>query len=231
MVRRPAWLRRALGRGSKRLEALINVLRRREFPAYCCVSEANQETIDFVAGTQSRVIAEIGVYQGHTSELFARYLGGRGELHLFDFEERVREVAAKLEAAGYRNVVSHANSHKTMDSYNWSLMRVLQTHPEPIYDYVLLDGAHTWQLDALAFLLVDRLLKVGGYIDFDDYGWTLARSPSMNPGVFPATRRLYTPDQIEEAHVRLVVELLVRRDVRYIEVVENKIYQKVGSAP
>jgi hypothetical protein len=31
--------------------------------------------------------------------------------------------------------------------------------------------------------------------------------------------------------VRLVVELLVRRDVRYIEVVENKIYQKVGSAP
>lgn len=132
-------MRRALGRGSKRLEALINVLRRREFPAYCCVSEANQETIDFVAGTQSRVIAEIGVYQGHTSELFARYLGGRGELHLFDFEERVREVAAKLEAAGYRNVVSHANSHKTMDSYNWSLMRVLQAHPEPIYDYVLLD--------------------------------------------------------------------------------------------
>jgi hypothetical protein len=82
MVRRPAWLRWALGRGSKRLEALINVLRRREFPAFCCVSEANQETIDFVAGTQSRVIAEIGVYQGHTSELFARYLGGRGELHL-----------------------------------------------------------------------------------------------------------------------------------------------------
>jgi predicted O-methyltransferase YrrM len=231
MVRRPAWLRWALGRGSKRLEALINVLRRREFPAFCCVSEANQETIDFVTGTQSRVIAEIGVYQGHTSELFARYLGGRGELHLFDFEERVREVAAKLEAAGYRNVVSHANSHKTMDSYNWSLMRVLQVHPEPIYDYVLLDGAHTWQLDALAFLLVDRLLKVGGYIDFDDYGWTLARSPSMNPGVFPATRRLYTPEQIAEAHVRLVVELLVRRDVRYIEVVENKIYQKVGSAP
>ena len=29
MVRRPAWLRWALGRGSKRLEALINVLRRR----------------------------------------------------------------------------------------------------------------------------------------------------------------------------------------------------------
>ena len=231
MVLRPEWLRWALGRGSKRLEALINVLHRREYPAYCCASEANRETIDFVAGTQSRVIAEIGVYQGHTSELFARYLGGRGELHLFDFEGRLREVAAKLEAAGYRNIVSHANSHKTMDSYNWSLMRVLQAHPEPIYDYVLLDGAHTWQLDALAFLLVDRLLKIGGYIDFDDYGWTLAKSPSMNPGVFPATRRLYTTEQIEEAHVRLVVELLVRRDKRYIEVVENKIYQKVGSAP
>ena len=48
----------------------------------------------------------------------------------------------------------------------------------PIFDYVFIDGAHTWMLDALAFLLVDRLLRVGGYVDFDDY-----------PGRWPAPPR------------------------------------------
>ena len=31
-----------------------------------------------------------------------------------------------------------------------------------------------------------------------------------------------------EAHVRHIVNLLVRRDPRYAEVVENKVYQKIA---
>ncbi len=192
------------------------------------VISGNRGTIDFIKTTNARTVAEVGICVGFTSEPLAKYLNGQGELHLFDYEDRVREVVGKLKAAGYRNIVGHGNSHRIIDSYNWSLMRVLQQHSEPIFDYVYLDGAHTWNVDALAFLLIDRLLKVGGYIDFDDYHWSLARSPTLNPRAFPMTKQLFTNYQIREPHVRLIVDLLVKRDPRYAEVRKNKIYQKIA---
>jgi predicted O-methyltransferase YrrM len=191
------------------------------------VEGANQGTITFLASTSCRVIAEVGIYEGHTSRHIAELLAGEGELHLFDFSDRVDEVVAQLNEAGYHNVVGHGNSRKLLDSYNWSLMRVLQNNTTPLYDYVFLDGAHVWALDALAFFLIDRLLKPGGYIDFDDYGWSLAISPALNPVDFPKTAELYTSEQIQERQVAIVVDLLVKRDHRYVEVVKNKIFQKV----
>ena len=116
-----------------------------------------------------------------------------------------------------------------MDSYNWSLMRLLAKHDGPVFDYVFLDGAHTWALDALAFCLIDRLLIPGGYVDFDDYSWTLAGSPSMRPEVFPDVRRLYSDEQINQAQIALVADLLVRRDPRYSEVVPDKIFRKAAA--
>lgn len=191
------------------------------------IPNGNQGTINFIKTTGSRIVAEVGVNQGFTSLPLAEYLNGQGELHLFDYEDHVREVTARLKSAGYDNVVGHGNSRRTMDSYNWSLMRVLQQNDGPVYDYVYLDGAHTWDLDALAFLLIDRLLKVGGYVDFDDYNWSHEISGTMNPRVFPAINRMFRPSQIRESHVRLIVDLLVKRDPRYAEVKKNKIYKKI----
>jgi predicted O-methyltransferase YrrM len=190
------------------------------------VSGPNRATVEFVRTTTVRQIAEIGIYRGDTSELLADHLAGEGELHLFDFDHRVAEVVRRLRDAGHRNVVGHPNSTKAMDSYNWSLLRVLEEHPEPLFDYVFLDGAHTWPIDALAFLLVDRLLVPGGYVDFDDYHWSLARSPTMCPQENPITTELYTDEQIARPHVQAIVDLLVRRDPRYEEIVEDKIFRK-----
>ncbi len=114
-----------------------------------------------------------------------------------------------------------------LDSYNWSLMRMLeQSDGRPVFDYVFVDGAHTWAHDALAFLLVDRLLVPGGYVDFDDYRWSLRNSPSMNPQAFPDVEVLYSEEQIDSRQVALVVDLLVRPDSHYEELVENKVFRK-----
>jgi len=192
------------------------------------VDGPNDRTVDFFMTSGCKVYAEVGVYKGHTARRIAEHLAGDGEIHLFDFEDRVGPVARQLRAAGHDNVVVHANSRRIMDSYNWSLMRLLAAHEEPIFDYAYLDGAHTWALDALAFCLVDRLLKPGGYVDFDDYGWTLRDSPSMRPSAFPEVRRLYTDEQIGTSQVALVVDLLVRRRADYREVVPDKIFRKAG---
>jgi predicted O-methyltransferase YrrM len=189
----------------------------------------NEVTVEFVAANRCRRYAEIGIYEGDTALAVGRVLGGEGEIHLFDFEDRVDAVMRRLDEAGIHNVVAHPNSRRLLDSYNWSLMTLLAANEEPIFDYVFVDGSHTWALDALAFCLVDRLLAEGGYVDFDDYSWTLAGSPSMNPNAFPDVERLYTPEQIEDTQVARVVDLLVRRDPRYTEVVENKIFRKGGA--
>jgi predicted O-methyltransferase YrrM len=190
------------------------------------VEGPNERTVAFFAASGCRRYAEIGVYKGYTAARIAEILGGEGAIHLFDYVDRVEPVAAALRAAGHRNVVAHGNSRRLLDSYNWSLMRMLAQDPRPGFDYIFLDGAHTWAHDALAFLLADRLLEPGGYVDFDDYRWTLRASPSMNPGAFPEVERLYTDEQIDARQVALVVDLLVRDDDRYEEVVADKIFRK-----
>lgn len=188
----------------------------------------NAETVAFFATTGCTRYAELGVYEGATAERIAECLNGEGELHLFDFADKVLPLAERLRAAGHGNVVAHPNSRKVMDSYAWSLMEVLRESEEPVFDYVFVDGAHTWGVDALAFFLADRLLVPGGYLDFDDYAWSLGASPSMRPDVFAPTAQLYTEEQIAARQVALVVDLLVRRDPRYEEVVEHKVFRKCG---
>jgi predicted O-methyltransferase YrrM len=190
------------------------------------VEGPNERTVELFASTGCRRYAEIGIYQGFTAARIAEVLAGEGEIHLFDFEDRVEPVAAALRAGGHGNVVVHPNSRRLLDSYNWSLMRLLERQGGPVFDYVFLDGAHTWAHDALAFLLVDRLLAPGGYLDLDDYTWTLRDSPSMNPDVFPDVRELYSDEQIATRQVALVVDLLVRPDPRYEEVVPDKVFRK-----
>jgi predicted O-methyltransferase YrrM len=170
--------------------------------------------------------AEVGVWHGDTSLKLAKLLPEDGFLHIFDYEAIARSVAQRLAEEGCKNVRAFGSSTKSRDSYNWSLMRLMIGNPTPIYDYVFLDGAHSWDIDGLAFFLLDRLLKPGGFLDFDDYGWTMATSPSLNPQVNPDTLQWFTEEQINVSHIMLVVELLVKRDHRYREIVKNKIYRK-----
>jgi hypothetical protein len=137
-------------------------------------------------------------------------------------------VTDLLRQAGHHNVRGFGSSYKLLDSYNWSLAKVLAQNSRPIYDYVFIDGAHTFAVDALATLLLDRLLKVGGYMDLDDWDWTLRGSPSLNPRVFPATNQMYTPEQIETRQVELIIDVILRRSPCYREVVPNKVVQTIA---
>lgn len=189
-------------------------------------TSANRKTVDFLKSSGCRYVAEFGILRGATSLEIAKYLGGYGSLWLFDFEYNVNYVMQILAKHGFANVQGYGCSTKPLDSYNWPLMKILERNPSPVWDYVFIDGAHTWNVDALTFLLADRLLHVGGFIDFDDYHWSLAISPTLNPEVFPPTAELYTDEQIEERQVKKIIDILVRRDSRYIEVVPRKIFQK-----
>lgn len=186
-------------------------------------------TLQAISTFGCKDVAEFGILDGGTSLEIARVIAPRGgTLHIFDFQHNVDMAIARLAEAGLTNVVGYGSSSKLLDSYNWPLSKLLEQHTSPIFDYAFIDGAHTWSVDALTFLLVDRLLKVGGYADFDDYHWTLAGSQNLAPEKFPLTAELYTEEQIADKQVKRLVDLLVKRDPRYTEVHRNKIYRKIA---
>lgn len=194
---------------------------------------ANETSICFVrhafANTETHLVfAEIGIDKGDTSLELARFLNGRGVLHLFDYEDVVVRVRNRLAAEGIKNIELHGCSRCSHDSYNWNLMKLLTGAPKLRFDYVYLDGAHTWEIDGMAFFLCDMLLKKNGFIDFDDYEWSHATSPTCNPRSFPGITKMYTAEQIATQQVALVVDLLARGCGRYREVVRNKVFMRIS---
>jgi len=209
--------------------SVIETLRSTENPNYPANvrTAANAITVDAIRRYAPKRIAEFGILNGDTTEEIAKIIGSDGEIHIFDFEHNVANVINRLQAVGFKNIIGYGTSTKLLDSYNWSLSKLIEKHTEPIFDYAFIDGAHTWNVDALTFFLVDRLLVVGGFIDFDDYNWSLKISPTLAPDRFPKTLEMYTDEQIEDPQVKRLVDLLVKRDDRYEEIVANKIYRKI----
>lgn len=170
--------------------------------------------------------AEFGIYKADTARNICQIFSN-STLHLFDFNTAID--AARETLAHFKNrIFYYSNTQKFNDSYNWALMRLInENNGEKIFDYCFLDGAHTVAVDALNFFLCDRLLRVGGYMDFDDYEWRL-RGSSLDPEKIPVIADQYTDEQIDAFQVKMIVDDLVKRDKRYIEVVKDKIYQKVA---
>lgn len=224
-------LRTALG--LKKPKSSPEILRARalanaNYPA-TVQARAEPETVATIARLDCKCVAEFGILDGNTSIEIARILKARGgTLHIFDFEHNVERAVEHMRREGLTNVQGHGSSTKLLDSYNWPLSKVLEANASPIFDYAFIDGAHTWNVDALTFLLVDKLMVVGGHVDFDDYNWTLGGSPNLSPAAFPLTAECYTDEQIGDAQVKRVVDLLVKRDPRYVEVLPNKIYRKIA---
>jgi predicted O-methyltransferase YrrM len=126
-----------------------------------------------------------------------------------DARDRDPNLFTVLEHVGLEHRVMPTLSRS---SYTWELMRLVEERTDgdvtqPLFDFCFLDGAHTWETDGLAFLLVDRLLHPDRWIVFDDVNWTFASSPTLRET--PRVKAL-PEEERTTPHVRKVIELLVR---------------------
>jgi predicted O-methyltransferase YrrM len=90
--------------------------------------------------------------------------------------------------------------------YTWHLKREMAHYQADPFDFVFIDGAHTWDTDGFAFFLVERILKPGGWILFDDLKWTFASSPALRN--LPSTRAMH-PEARDHPQIQAVWEQLV----------------------
>lgn len=99
-------------------------------------------------------------------------------------------------------------------SYIWRLYKFLEEKPRRQYDFCYIDGEHIWDTDGFAFFLIDKLLKPGGVLVFDDLTWNVANTLKL----YPERKSKYvhmSEDEKQTPHIGKVFELLVREHENY----------------
>ena len=187
-------------------------------------------------------VAEIGVDRGATTVPLVRMLDSADTLDLYDRASchLAKNQKALLETATCKANLSW-NTERRSDSYAWTIARdILEREAQRsegrerrqfpiIWDAVYLDGAHDFVIDGTTVCLIKEVIRVGGYLVLDDLNWSFARSAGANNR---SNRGRYTTDQMTRPHVRLVAELFMEHDPRYLRVnPENHavgVYRRIG---
>lgn len=181
---------------------------------------------NFIARHELADILELGFRHGVSTCYMAEQLellhpaaenpgGARGHITTIDLDG-ARNADPNLEKLlselGLRDRVT---VHYEPTSYTWRLLKMLEEDPAPRFDLCYLDGAHSWDVDGFAFFLVDKLLRPGGWIIFDDVNWSFATSVSM---AHLDWVKAMPEEEREAQQVRKIVDLLVRPHPGYGEV-------------
>lgn len=197
------------------------------YPETCNVTEATWSVVNHINSLNIRRAAEIGAYLGYTTKKILADCPDLESLHIYDFQDRVDDIRKSVPPEQQVKLKTFGNSRRLSDSYCWPLVKAVGAGNVQ-YDFIFLDGAHTWDVDIHALLLSDLLLAPGGYIELDDFYWSLAASPTMNPKVFPATKLRYTDEQIEFKAVEFAAKSILKKRLGYKELVVSRLYQKPG---
>jgi predicted O-methyltransferase YrrM len=164
---------------------------------------------DFIQRNGIKDVLELGFCFGVSTCYIAAALdaGGGGSVVTIDREEaRTHDpnIEQLLGKVGLRSMVT---CYFEPTSYTWRMMKMLEESPAPRFDFCYLDGAHSWFVDGFAFFLIDRLLRPGGWIIFDDLDWSYSKSPTLRNSEWVRSM----PDEERTIpQVRKVYELLVK---------------------
>ena len=166
-------------------------------------------------------IVELGVAHGVGSCYMAAALheGGKGSLTAIDNRKAIDRDPNVTELAKRCGLSDYVNPIFAHTSYNWELMKLIEQQTkdgvcEPIFDMCYLDGAHTFEVDGFAFFLVDKLMKPGGFILFDDLNWTHLSSPSLRNTDWV---KGMADDEKSTAQVKKLIDLLVVQQPGYTD--------------
>jgi len=134
---------------------------------------------DFVLSSRTRNILELGFAHGVSTCYLAAALdeAGAGSVLTMDFQTAANNDPNIFSLLKQTQLERYVTPILSESSYTWELMKVIEQQTRdgvcyPCFDFCFIDGGHLWDVDGFAFFLVDKLLKPGGWILFDDVYWT-----------------------------------------------------------
>lgn len=179
-------------------------------------SQQGRTVYDFVVSNRLSRVLELGFAHGKSSCYFAAAVDEiDGHLTTIDrpgARKRDPNIEQLLEKCG---LAHRATPIYADGSFTWELMKLLDTKPQPQFDFAYLDAGHTWDVTGFGFFLVDKLLVPGGWLLFDDLNWTIEGSEGLKDS--ERAKKLST-EQRTTAQVGKVFDLLVRTHPDYVNV-------------
>lgn len=172
-------------------------------------------------------ILELGIAHGTGSCYMAAALEEKkqGKVITMDFKKALDRKPGVYELAEKCGLTDYINPIFANTTYNWELMKLIDRQTrngvcEPVFDFCYIDGAHNFEIDCCAFFLVDKLLKPGGFLLFDDLNWTYAKSPSLKDVDWV---KALSEDERTTPHIKTLVDLVVLNHPNYHQpsVVDN----------
>ena len=165
---------------------------------------------DFIVKHDVRDILEIGFFHGKSSAYFAAILEDLGRGHLVTIDratarQREPNIEHVLSTLDLTHRVTPIYSER---SYTWEMGKMIRATPRPQFDLCYFDGEHTWDGTGFGFLLVDMLLRPGGWIIFDDLKWTI-KAAIDDLAKAPRSWRACSEDERATPGVKMVFDLLV----------------------
>jgi predicted O-methyltransferase YrrM len=146
---------------------------------------------------------------------------GRGKITSVDLIETANEFVptpeSQLERLGLNGFVDII---RTMTGYTWYLHDKIRENSKDdicreVFDLCIIDGPKNWTIDGAAFFFVDKLLKSGGWLIFDDYSWTYADADNRRDSTDGITHRLLSESERNTPQIHEVFELLVVQHRNY----------------
>jgi predicted O-methyltransferase YrrM len=162
---------------------------------------------DLVVANNLRTGLELGFFHGASTAYLAGAIQdvGAGQLTTIDLTQ-ARNLNPSIEWVLNVTGLSHlVQIYYEPRSFNWRLMKMLQEGRYESFDFCYFDGGHTWYDTGFAFCLVERLLRPGGWVVFDDLHYNFRNSNNRN---MPWVKQMPEEEQTIP-QVKLVFELLV----------------------
>jgi predicted O-methyltransferase YrrM len=176
---------------------------------------------EHVRATRPREVLELGTAHGVGTAYLAAALEPGARVTTVDFAGAAYDPPpeAVLARAG---MLDRVDVVRRYSSYTWWLKEEVQARSDPAgnvrprFDFVYLDGAKNWTIDGLAVVLVEKLLRPGGWLLMDDLDWTYADDPAREATDGIVHRELSKVERAEP-HLRAVFELIVAQHPSFTE--------------
>ena len=172
---------------------------------------------DHVRATRPAQALELGTAHGVGAAYIAAAMqaNGTGALTTVDhggaaFDPSPESVLAR---AGLAHRVTVVRAHS---SYDWYLKEQLQRvcdvegNASPYLDFCYLDGCKNFSVDGLAVVLIERLLRPGGWLLMDDLEWTYESNPWIAPSGDGRPFGPLSRAERTEPHLLAVFELVLK---------------------
>jgi predicted O-methyltransferase YrrM len=173
---------------------------------------------EHIRQTRPAQVLELGTAHGVSAAYIAAALeaNGTGTVTTVDHGGAAYDPSPEqvLERAGLACRVRIVREHS---SYNWFLKQQIEDASDaagnciPRYDFVYLDGSKNWNIDGLAVVLIEKLLRPRGWLLMDDLEWTYADNQWIVPSGDGNPLGPLSASELSEPHLLAVFELIVKQ--------------------